>query len=94
MWFSASILLLKHLSSPQKKMPKVCNIVGGVVSPILANVYLHELDEFVEELRQGLEKGEAKHRDPTYRKISKEKARMAARGETRTKEFKAIEKIQ
>jgi retron-type reverse transcriptase len=38
---------------------------GSLVSPILANVYLHELDEFVEELRQGLEKGEAKHRDPT-----------------------------
>jgi hypothetical protein len=66
---------------------------GSLVSPILANVYLHELDEFVEELRQGLEKGEAKHRDPTYRKISKEKARMAARGETRTKEFKAIVKL-
>src|SRR6266446_3389198 len=66
---------------------------GSLVSPILANVYLHELDEFVEELRQGLEKGEAKHRDPTYRKISKAKARMAARGETRTKEFKAIVKL-
>ena len=66
---------------------------GSLVSPILANVYLHELDEFVEELRQGLGKGEAKHRDPTYRKISKEKARMAARGKTRTKEFKAIVKL-
>src|SRR5258708_14174162 len=66
---------------------------GSLVSPSLANVYLHELDEFVEEFRQGLEKGDAKHRDPIYRKISKEKARMAARGKTRTKEFKAIVKL-
>src|SRR5437762_4351971 len=49
-WCSGSPLLLKHHSSPQKKTPKVCNIVGGVVSPILANIYLHELDTFMEEL--------------------------------------------
>jgi group II intron reverse transcriptase/maturase len=66
---------------------------GSLVSPILANVYLHELDEFVEGLRQELEKGEEKHRDPIYRKVSKQKARMAAKGETRTKEFKAIVKL-
>src|SRR5438309_3962116 len=65
---------------------------GSLVSPILANVYLHELDEFVEGLRQELEKGKEKHRDPIYRNVSKQKARMAARGETRTKEFKAIVK--
>src|SRR5437660_12810170 len=35
---------------------------GSLVSPILANVYLHELHEFVEELRQGLAKGKAKQR--------------------------------
>ncbi len=66
---------------------------GSLVSPILANVYLHELDEFVEGLREELEKGEEKHRDPIYRTVSKQKARMAAKGETRTKEFKAIVKL-
>src|SRR5437764_6409756 len=35
---------------------------GGIASPILANVYLHELDEFVEELRHRLEKGKEKAR--------------------------------
>src|SRR5712691_8037922 len=25
-----------------------CNIVGGVASPLLANIYLHRFDEFVE----------------------------------------------
>jgi hypothetical protein len=63
---------------------------GGIVSPILANVYLHELDEFVEELRTKLEKGKQKRRSPLYRRLSLKKARMVKRGETRTKEFKEV----
>ncbi len=27
-------------------MPKVCNIVRGVASPLLANIYLHRFDEW------------------------------------------------
>jgi len=27
---------------------KVCNFVGGVVSPLLANIYLHTLDKYME----------------------------------------------
>jgi group II intron reverse transcriptase/maturase len=65
---------------------------GGIASPILANVYLHELDEFVETLRSELEKGQEKRRDPVYRQLSKKKARLAARGKTRTKEFKDVTK--
>jgi group II intron reverse transcriptase/maturase len=66
---------------------------GSLVSPILANAYLHELDEFIEGLQEELEKGEEKHRDPTYQRLSKKKARMATKGETRTKEFRAIVKL-
>jgi group II intron reverse transcriptase/maturase len=65
---------------------------GGIASPILANVYLHELDEFVETIRSELEKGQEKRRDPVYRQLSKKKARLAARGKTRTKEFKELTK--
>jgi hypothetical protein len=32
-------------ASPEKK---VCNFVGGVVSPLLANIYLHEFDRYME----------------------------------------------
>ena len=39
---------------------------GGLVSPLLANVYLHELDEFVEDLRKRTEKGERKAMNPEY----------------------------
>ncbi len=46
---------------------------GGIASPILANVYLHELDEFVETLRSELEQGQEKRRDPVYRQLPKRK---------------------
>ena len=65
---------------------------GGIISPILANVYLHELDEFVEALRTKLEKGKQKRRNPLYRRLSLKKARMVKRGETRTKVFKEVTK--
>jgi group II intron reverse transcriptase/maturase len=63
---------------------------GGILSPILANVYLHELDEFIEELRIKREKGERKNRNPSYQKLSQEKAKLVAQGKTKTREFKAL----
>ena len=63
---------------------------GGILSPILANVYLHELDEFVEELRQKREKGENKGRSLAYQSLSKAKAKLVAQGKTKTREFKAL----
>src|SRR6202162_5446845 len=92
-WCSGSILLHKYHSSPPKKMPKVCNIVGGVLSPILANAYLHELDEFVEGLQAKLEKGKRKQRNPPYQQLSHQKSRMVKRGETKTKEFQRISQL-
>jgi group II intron reverse transcriptase/maturase len=65
---------------------------GGIASPIVANVYLHELDEFVEGVRSQLERDQEKRRDPIYRQLSKKKARRASRGKTRTKEFKELTK--
>jgi len=40
---------------------------GGVISPLLANIYLHELDTFVEEeLKPQYTKGERRRYNPTY----------------------------
>lgn len=54
---------------------------GGVISPLLANVYLHELDKFVEhELIPAFTAGDKRRkRNPAYRKIQwqVEKARAA-----------------
>ena len=64
---------------------------GGLASPILANVYLHELDEKMEEIRKRMERGGArKHPNPLWRKLSAQKLRLAKKGATRTKEFKAL----
>ena len=39
---------------------------GGVVSPILANIYLHELDEFMAEMRVRFDKGKQRAAPPQY----------------------------
>jgi hypothetical protein len=54
------------MRTPKKK---VCNFVGGVSSPILANIYLHELDCFVETLIQSFTKGEKRRWNPEYATI-------------------------
>ena len=43
---------------------------GGVISPILANIYLHELDMFLEELCLRTRKGERNGINPERRKLS------------------------
>src|SRR3546814_13648100 len=37
---------------------------GGVISPLLANIYLHALDQFMEELRTGFAKGAERKANP------------------------------
>lgn len=41
---------------------------GGIISPLLANIYLHELDVFVSELCKEYNKGTQKKRNPEYMK--------------------------
>ncbi len=45
---------------------------GGVVSPILSNIYLHKLDEFVEqELIPQYTRGTSRRKNPEYSRIRK-----------------------
>jgi group II intron reverse transcriptase/maturase len=46
---------------------------GSIISPILANVYLHELDEFLEQLCRKYEKGQSRRRLPEYDCILKQR---------------------
>ncbi len=66
---------------------------GGILSPVLANAYLHELDEFVEGLRAQLDKGRRKRRNPAYQRLSHQKSRLVKRGETKTEAFKQISQL-
>jgi len=46
---------------------------GGIISPLLANIYLNELDKFVEDtLMPAYTKGNARKKNPEYRRIQKQ----------------------
>ena len=43
---------------------------GGIISPILSNIYMHEFDVYMEELAKKLTKGKKKKENPAYLKLS------------------------
>jgi len=63
---------------------------GGVLSPLLANVFLDKLDKYIETLKEEYEKGEAKRRNQEYRVLATRKQKLAAEGKARTTEFRQI----
>src|SRR5580698_8972979 len=55
---------------------------GGTVSPILSNIYLHKLDEFVEqELIPQYTRGTRRKADPDYKRMHRQMASAWARGD-------------
>jgi len=63
---------------------------GGIASPILANIYLHELDAFVEQLQAELEKGRQRRPNHEYELISDRRYRLAKAGKANTEEFRRL----
>jgi len=49
---------------------------GGIISPILANIYLHELDKFVMKLKSVFDKPRNNTYTPEYRALSNEMSRI------------------
>lgn len=47
---------------------------GGVVSPVLANIFLHELDEYVSPLKTRFNSGKVRKDNPEYCRIKRRKA--------------------
>jgi group II intron reverse transcriptase/maturase len=43
---------------------------GGIVSPILANGYLHELDGYMEQVKEAVDKGKRRRGNPEYHRLS------------------------
>jgi group II intron reverse transcriptase/maturase len=63
---------------------------GGITSPILANIYLNELDEYVEKLKVEYEKGQQRKLSPKYRSLQRRRIRLAREGKAGTQEYKAL----
>nr|WP_295077068.1 reverse transcriptase domain-containing protein [uncultured Roseateles sp.] len=42
---------------------------GGIISPILANIYLHELDEFMHKKMEAFNVGERRRENPRYQRL-------------------------
>jgi len=52
---------------------------GGVISPILSNVYLNELDKYIKRLRHTFNKGEERKRNLEYRRLVNKVYRLRQR---------------
>lgn len=65
---------------------------GGIISPILSNVYLHELDQYVKQLQMEHEKGKQRKLNPEYRSLQRKRLELAQQGKTGTREYKALTK--
>jgi hypothetical protein len=50
-------------------MPEVIFCVQGVMSPILANIYLHELDEYMEKMQAGFDRGTRRKPNRRYKAL-------------------------
>jgi len=55
---------------------------GGIISPILANIYLHELDTFMETLERRYEKGKVRLRNREYMRLNYKRFLRNRKGNT------------
>jgi Reverse transcriptase (RNA-dependent DNA polymerase)/Type II intron maturase len=70
-----------------------CHIVGGVFSPLLANIYLDKLDKYIErQLIPAHTKGERRKANATYQSIASKAARVRKAG--RTEEARLLRQLQ
>ena len=61
--------LLKPLNFSSKGFNDVVIFQGNITNPIFNNIYLHELDLFMESLSKSLNKGKSRKASPAYKKL-------------------------
>lgn len=69
---------------------------GSIISPILSNIYLHEFDLFLANLKSEFDRGEEASRNPEYRKLENQRAKLLKKGENleANKKLKLMHKIK
>jgi retron-type reverse transcriptase len=69
---------------------------GSIISPILSNIYLHELDVYIQQLKISYDKGTKAARNPEYRKIEhlRGKATKIKDFDLATKHLKEMQKLK
>lgn len=55
---------------------------GGVLSPLLANIYLNELDKFVEGLKADYERGAKRRSNPAYTRLKSRRLKLIESGQS------------
>lgn len=63
---------------------------GGIISPLLANIYLHELDKFVMTLKSEFDHPAEHHLTPAYNKLSSRAWRLKQKLKTATEDEKPL----
>lgn len=68
-------LIKRSLKTPfedndQLVWPKLGTFQGSILSPLLCNIYLHEMDLYVEDLKKSVDRGKLKRETKKYRSIS------------------------
>lgn len=68
---------------------------GGIASPILANIYLHEFDLWVEGLQRELNKGKKRKPNPEWRKVVRRRDYLLAQGQVDrgSEEIKQLDRL-
>lgn len=55
---------------------------GSVISPILSNIYLHQLDVLMDRMKKNFDKGKLAQRNPEYRKLEYKRGKALKDGDT------------
>jgi len=74
--------------------PDVGTPQGSVVSPLLANIILHEFDTYIEELQKTFSRGTQRKANPIYQKMKDSLRRSKLTDRERNRISKAIKKVK